>query len=204
MRDDSRRIIDTKRVANPIKSFMWYVELPASVEGFEGDVWDINSRISSISTPYNNMETGKETDGNSFWYFAKSVDIGSITLEVIEHEDGMTFEYFNSWMNMISNTNNTFNPPAFYKRPIKFFRLDSSKTKILLDNYSGYFVSAISDVANDYEANGLVKFTVTLTGDSVERVNLNNDQLQQSNKDDFFDKVTQSQRRKRSLLDLLL
>jgi len=204
MRDDARRIIDTKRLADPLKSFMWYVELPSNINNFGGDVWEINSRISSISTPYHVFETGKEIDGNSFWYFAKSIDIGSITLEIVEHEDGLSFDYFKNWQQMIANSNGTFNNPVDYKRDINFFRLDSGKTKIIYDKYTGYFISGISDVANDYETNGLVKFTVTLTGDNVERIGLNNEAAQQSNRDDFFSKVNQSRNSKRSLLDLLL
>lgn len=203
MREEARRIIDIKRNSNPVKSFMWYLELPANIEGFEGDVWELNGRIASISTPYHTFETGKEIDGNSFWYFAKSIDIGSITLEITEHEDGMSFDYFKNWQQMIANDNGTFNPPNYYKRNLNFFRLDSGKTKIIHDKYHGYFISGISDVANDYETNGLVKFTVTLTGDNVERIALDNSAAQQSNRDDFFGKVTQSRNSKKSLLDLL-
>lgn len=204
MREEARRIIDIKRTANPFKSYLWYVELPSDIGEFTGDVWELNGRISSISTPYHNFETGKEIDGNSFWYFAKSIDIGSITLEIVEHEDGMSFEYFKQWQQLINNDNGTFNPPFHYKRDLKFFRLDSGKTKILYDKYTGYFISGISDVANDYETNGLVKFTVTLTGDNVERIELNSEHTQQTNKDEFFSKVNQSRDSKTSLLDLLI
>ena len=178
MKENVRRIIDTKRISDPLKSFLWYVELPSDIVGFDGDVFEINSRISSINIPFPNYETAKETQANSFWYYTKSNDIGSITLEIVEHEDGKSFEYFQKWQDMIANSNGTFNPPFYYKKNINFFRLDQTKTKILLDKYKGYFISGISDVANDYETNGLVKFTVTLTGDSVEHQNLN--------KQDFF------------------
>jgi len=204
MREEARRIIDTKRIEDPLKSFMWYVELPSDIVGFDGNVFDINSRISSISTPYNAIETGKETAGNSYWYFAKSIDIGTITLEIIEHEDGGSFDYFEKWQNMIANINGTFNSPNHYKRDLKFFRLDSGKTKIILDKYNGYFISGISDVANDYETNSLVKFTVTLTGDAVEHQKLNSEAAQNANKEDFISKVNQSRKSKKSLLDLLL
>lgn len=204
MRDDARRIIDTKRTENPLKSFMWYVELPHDIVGFEGNVFDLNSRISSISTPYNTLETGRETQGNSFWYFAKSIDIGSITLEIVEHEDGLSYDYFEKWQQMIANSNGTFNPPKYYKRDLTFFRLDTTKTKVISDTYQGYFVSGISDVANDYETNGLVKYTVTLTGDSVQHKHMNRQSAQVANRDDFFNKIHESRRSKKSLLDLLL
>lgn len=218
MKDDIRRIIDTKRRASPMKSYLWYVELPIDIENFDGEVFEINSRISSINIPYPTFETDKEVQGNSWWYYAKSIDIGSITLEIVEHEDGKSFEYFQAWQKMIANQNGTFNPPKYYKKNVRVFRLDQARNKLIVDVYEGYFISGISDLANDYESNNLVKFTVTLTGDNVRHVNLikPNTKLEPEinrlaqvtelliSSKEFIDKVQSAKISKQSLTELLL
>ena len=218
MKDEIRRIIDTKRNAFPLKTYLWYMELPNTIKNFEGDVFEINSRIISVNLPYPTFETEKQIQGNSWWYYARSVDIGVITLEIIEHEDGKSFEYFQAWQQMIANKNGTFNPPKFYKKNIRFYRLDQTKNKLIVDVYEGYFISGISDVTNDYESNGLVKFTITLTGDAVQHINLIDPsatlspdinrlaqvtELLISGKE-FIDKVKTARISKKSLTELLL
>jgi len=173
MRENAKRIIDTKRRDEPMRSYLWYVELPSTIDNIRaGESFNINHRITSINVPFPSFETDKEIQGNSYWYFAKSIDIGSITLEVMEYEDGKTFEYFQAWQQMIANDNGTFNSPFHYKRDIKFFRLDDQKNKLVVDVYEGYFISGMSDISNEYEGNGMVKFTITLTGDSVTHTNM--------------------------------
>jgi len=216
---NTKRIMDTKRGASsPLRSYLWYVELPANIPNFNGDVFELNSRIMTINNPYNNLETDKEIHGNSFWYFAKNIDIGNITLEIMEHEDGRSFEYFKAWEKMIANNNGTFNPPAYYKRDIKIHRLDEMKNTVITDVYSGYFVSGVADLASDYETNGFVRYSITLTGDSVTRYNSGNtsDDLspEQSKLADisqkvidakeFIDKVQEARISKRSLIELFL
>ena len=159
----------------PLKSYLWRMELPVlDAGGYSSgisleDQREVSSRILSVSVPYNIMETDKAMHGNSFWYFPTSSDIGSITIEVMEYEDGLSYRYFDAWQKMIANNNGTFNPPNFYKRKVNFFRLNSNKDDVLIDTYSGYFVSGIGESSNDYESNNIVRLTVTLTGDSVTR-----------------------------------
>jgi hypothetical protein len=171
MKDRIQRAIDQKRKARPVKSYLWHMELPY-LNGFNGDYLEISTRILAVNLPNNMYSTEKESHGNSFWYYANGVDIGDVSIEVMEFEDGKTFEYFSYWQSFIGNQNGTFNPPVFYKKELNFFRLDAMKQKIMNDTYSGYFVSGISDIANDYESNDVVKYTITLTGDSVVHKNL--------------------------------
>lgn len=171
MRQRLQEAISRKRKTTPMKSYSWHIELPF-LNGFEGDHFDISTRILSVNLPYNNFSTDKEMHQNSYWYYANGVDIGDITIEVMEFEDCKTFEYFEYWQNMISNSNGTFNPPKFYKKDVNFYRLDGLKRQIINDKYQGYFVSGISEVSNDYDTNDVVRYTITLTGDSVTHTNL--------------------------------
>lgn len=173
MNKQLRASINKKRYQAPLKSYLWRVELPSNVTGFTtfSQLQDISTRVVTFNSPFTSIETDKEITGNSFWYFAKSSDIGSITLEVIEYEDGLSFQYFKAWQNMVTpkvpNASNLFNPPSYYKGDIRFIRMNSYKKDIWVDTYKGYFPTAISDLANDYETNGIVRFSVTLTGDDV-------------------------------------
>ena len=164
-----------RTLLSPLRSYLWRMELPSldsrtySSGLTQDEQFEVSSRILNANVPYNVAETDKANHGNSFWYFAKSTDIGPITLEVMEYADGLTYKYFSSWQKMISNNNGTFNPPAFYKKQVKFYRLDTNKEDVLLDVYSGYFVSGVGESTNDYETNNIIKLTITLTGDSVAR-----------------------------------
>lgn len=174
----------------PMKSFLWRVELPDLSKGNRGggyilsndafsaveDLYEVDpyihlemsKRITNISIPFVSIETDKAIIGNSYWYYGKQNDIGSISFEINEYEDGLSHRFMDTWKALMINPNGTYNPPVRYKRDIKFFRLNSTKSDIIVHTYKGYFVSAIADVANDYESNDIVKFAINLTGDSVE------------------------------------
>ena len=173
----------------PMKSFLWRVELPDLSTGNRGggyllsneafgaveDLYEIDSyihlslskRITNISIPFVSVETDKGVIGNSYWYYGKQNDIGAISLEILEFEDGLSYRYMDTWKALMINPNGTYNPPVRYKRDIKFYRLSANKNDIIVHTYSGYFVSAIADVNNDYESNELVKYAINFTGDSV-------------------------------------
>ena len=173
MKKQLRDAINAKRYNAPMKSYLWRVELPPNITGFTSfaQLQEIGSRIVSFTSPYVAIEADKEITGNSFWYYAKSSDIGTITLEVMEYEDNLSFKFFKAWKDMITPTvegaSNIFNPPFYYKGDIKLIRMNSYKNDIFEDLYKGYFPTSISDLTNDYETNSVVKFTVTLTGDDV-------------------------------------
>jgi len=128
----------------------------------------ISSRIVNISIPFISIDTEKVTSQNSYWYYARTNDIGNIAFELYEYEDGLSLEYITTWQNlMINDTYGTYNPPAMYKKRVKFFRLNSSRDEIVVHTYHGYFISGVADISNDYETNDIVKYAVNLTGDSV-------------------------------------
>jgi hypothetical protein len=173
----------------PMKSFLWRVELPDLSLGINNDSFSINSdavdsidelykidqtihttlskRVSTISIPFVTIETDKSIIGNSYWYYGKQNDIGSISFEILEYEDGLSYKFMDTWKSLMVNPNGTYNPPVAYKRDVKFYRLNSTKSDIIIHTYKGYFVSGIADINNDYETNEIVKFSINLTGDEV-------------------------------------
>lgn len=165
--------------STPLKSYMWFMKLPAIGDMSEDFVIDISTRITNMSVPYLQYETEKESIGNSFRYFAKSVDIGNITFEIIEMNDGKTRQYLNAWQSAMTGAKilgdssiavNAFNPPTMYKNKVIVFRLDDLKSTVYHDIYSGYFISGLEDMTSDYESSELMKYSVTLTGDEITNI----------------------------------
>lgn len=186
--------IQAQRFARPQFTYLWRVQLPdlsvdnvisgltlpnefsiSALTDFSGpsqtmDLELLSSRVSNISTPFIEIETDKSPEGNSFWYYARHNDIGTISMEIDEHEDGLTLDYLRKWIRLISpSEHGTYNPPALYKRDIKYYTLSSVKGDIDIQEfiYKGYFLNNIAEVASDYESNAIRRYNVTFTGDSV-------------------------------------
>ena len=154
-----------KREQSPQYDFLWKVELP-EVSNVSPE--DINHRIETFDSPFFELETTKVTAKNSFWYSASNNDVGQISMTVHDMEDGATLQYFLEWYKLIVNNDGTYNPPATYKKPIKFHRLSARYQEILHTyTYLQFFVTDIQTLSNTYESNDFTKFNVTLTGDSV-------------------------------------
>lgn len=194
--------IKRKHTKSPLRSYLWRVELPL-IPGFTIEqVMEVSTRVVATTVPFVTLETDKEIHGNSFWYHAKSSDIGNITLEVMEYDDALTFTYFNTWLKMVSNSNGTFNPPVYYKKDFKFYRMNTIKNDVVKDTYLGYFVAGVAELSNDYESNGVVRYTITLTGDSVKHEVLNS--TLGITPDQFLKSINIANQLKRSLKDYLL
>lgn len=131
---------------------------------------DINHRVATFDTPYFQMDTKKITDRNSYWYSASNNDIGAINITMDEFEDGATYRYLNDWKNLIVNADGTYNPPAAYKRTVKFIRMSATNLDLHVHFYEGYFISELSNIQNSYEGNGVLQYTATLTGDNINTV----------------------------------
>lgn len=180
-------VIQRKQSESPMRSYNWYIVLPDLTNGLNSpdavygdgvkDTLDLfseasinhklSTRITNISVPFSTVETEKENQGNSFWYYAKSNDIGQISFEMYEYEDNLTHNYIEAWQNLMFNSNGTYNAPVIYKRDIILYRLSSNKEQLVQHIYKNYFISGVADITNDYESNDIVKYAVNLTGDSV-------------------------------------
>lgn len=189
---DINKAIVSQQMARPQKDYLWRVELPdvslpsgeslgglsdpsllagtSSLFGQESffDMETLNYRVISAQVPFFEISTDNQSHQNSFWYYATTNDIGSITLEIEEHEDGQTYQYLNQWRSLIQNNNGTYNPPVMYKREIKYFKIANVKLDVSVHKYKGYFISNVSDLGNTYDSNGIMRYSVTLTGDDMD------------------------------------
>lgn len=188
IKDELRR----KQTEEPMRSYLWYTLLPnlllntnkepvrqygtgdgildaESLYQINQNIHrDLSLRIANISIPFMSVETEKAMRGNTYWYYGKQNDIGNVSFEIYEYEDGLSLKYLQAWQNMMMNSNGTYNSPVVYKNDIKFFRLSSNKEELVVHTYKNYFISGIADISNDYDANEVVRYSVNLTGDSVE------------------------------------
>lgn len=185
-------ILSRKRLDPPMKSFLWRIVLPDLLnkayinvgqvgvgDGVDNAInilnardrqyhLEVSSRVSNVTIPFNTFDTERAPQQNSFWYYAKHNDIGTITIECNEYEDGLTFRYFEAWRNMIVNSDGTYNAPNVYKQNIDFYRLSATHEDLIKHSFKNYFISTIADQTNDYEGNEIVRWSITLTGDSIE------------------------------------
>lgn len=177
------RALSKKKQQSPQYDYMWRVELPnldVAIPGnFIGNFMesiglfgtpspeDINHRVTSFDSPFFQLDTKKVTNRNTFWYTASNNDIGSITFNIHEMEDGKTLQYLVGWQNLIINEDGTYNPPAFYKKPVRFYRLSATTLDLHEYVYEGFFISEIATMNNTYDGNEVTTYNVTLTGDNI-------------------------------------
>lgn len=188
-----RDSLDKRRNSSPARSYLWYVELPSLTEAKPNSansltyatasrIWNesgdrnynesemklLNSLVTEITTPFFNFETDKVVDGSTFWYTAKHNDIGNISITLEEQENGMVYNYLNNWRAMIVNPDGTYNPPHFWKRNIYLHRLNLAKVEFQTFKFTNYFISEVSNLANNYDSNDVVKYQASFTGDALE------------------------------------
>lgn len=187
-------IIQQKYKQSPQLDFMWRVELPilsqysdptGAVSAYAKrflpslskptdpkvvssvGASEVSNRVYEISTSYHSFGVDKSIYATTTTNSAGTRDIGSITITIDEFEDGLTFKYINTWMSLISNTDLSRNPPVYYKRPIKFIRMDSQHADIGSSMYIGCWPSDINQISNNYEGNGVSQYNVTFQVDDV-------------------------------------
>lgn len=171
--------LSKKKQQSPQYDYLWRVEMPlleASPVSFMDEIGigggvtaeDINHRITSFDTPFFQLDTKKVTNKNSFWYTASNNDIGSISFTIHEMEDGKTLQYLTDWQNLIINEDGTYNPPAFYKKPVRFYRLSATTLDLHEYIYEGFFITEIATMNNTYDSNDVTAYSVTLTGDTID------------------------------------
>lgn len=210
-----KNLIEKREQLNPVKNYMWYCMLPdlhvydpyyplhndveIYLNQIDYEIQDtVSSRFATITSPFRNFDTEQTFYGNSVWKYAKTNNIPDITLELLDGEDGLTFQYFNTWMHLLRNeSDDTYNPPHVYKRNIKFYRINDAQEDIELIIYQGCFVSTINEITNDYESNELLKYQITLQSDNMFSLHFSNKDLIENN--DVINKIEKNSGK--SLLD---
>jgi len=199
MANESLKDLQARRASSkPARSYLWRVVLPdlritnalvpvhadavAALQELASDQhMNVSARINTMTTPYRTFESQQAMDKNGVWNYAGKHNTPEITIEVFEEEDGSTLHYFDTWMKLIRNvSDDTYNPPAIYKNPIVFIRMDTQRQDFEVTIYEGYFIQTINEVSNEYEGNDLVRYQVNLVGDNIIHHRISNNQQYQA------------------------
>ena len=184
---------DIRRKIEPARTYLWRVELPdlsimntgyvsesmnKAKDLYDGlippfDMEKFNTKITEVNTPYWTIDSDKVIDGASFWYTARHNDISNVSIVIDEDQYGNTLDYFDIWKALMVNDNGTYNPPAFWKKTIKVYRLNLLKLDFQVLEYNGYFPTELSNINNGYESDGALQYSVSFTGDTQTRGEIN-------------------------------
>ena len=130
----------------------------------------LSHRVFSVDMPYQSFEINKNTFGSTFFYTAANNEVGSMGIKIDEYEDGDSLRYVEAWRNLICNPDGSYNPPAVYKRDIKFIKMSSTGADLHITIYKNCFPNEISPSSFSYDSNTITQYSVTFTGDSVEHI----------------------------------
>lgn len=190
--------LSKKKSQNPQFDYLWRAELPSidvQVDSSGGDALqkyqsktqnpdqspavsaqEISHRIYEITPPHISFDTRKSIHGVSYRYAVDHHDIGTLSMLIDEMEDGMTLAYINQWMALMGNADGSRNPPAMYKKNIRFIKVSKAQTDIHYSEYIGYFPTEIQAVQHSYDGSGVVQYSVTFAGDDVRHTRVSPEQ----------------------------
>lgn len=155
-----------KAVANPVGTLG---EMIASAV-FEDDVVaqaEINHRVTSFDLPFPSHETRKVVSYGPGWKAAGNKDISSISLKIMEYEDGATLKYWDGWSKMVQRDDGVHNAPAFYKKNIRFVRMSVTGFDLHVSTCEGCFPVEIGNTNYSYDASGILQYNVTISVDKI-------------------------------------
>lgn len=136
-------------------------KLAVSVSGAQ----EVSNRVYEINTPFRNFAISKSLYGPTTTGSASTRDIGTLSIVIDEMEDSLTFKYILEWFGLVENSDMTRNPPAYYKRRIRMFRMSSVHSDIMVSDYMGCFPTEINPISNSTEGNSITQYAVTFSVD---------------------------------------
>lgn len=185
--------LEKKKNSTPQRSDLWMVRLPnlkehsdltsgktdlpsivnarkhvSSLEYINsiGDMEELNHRVVGITAPTATFDTDDVADGNGYWFTIAHNNINNITLTIEEYQDGLSFLYFKTWQDLVKPNGSLYAPPAIWKRPIEFYRIDISKQFWLQRTiYEKCTPIEIDDVSNTYDEPEILTYNVNILTD---------------------------------------
>jgi len=144
--------------------FRYDVFLPP---GEFGNAELVGNRVIEVNIPMPEFSSEGTPIGNSKWYYSLNNDIGSISMRVLEGEDGETINYFRKWQSRMVTEQGYHRVPLEYKRDVKIqlYSVDGKPTMLL--TFKDYFPTRIEFPAISGESSDVLIYTVELSGDSV-------------------------------------
>lgn len=144
----------------------------------------VGFRVSNVSIPMFQTSPSQVTFGNTYWQKPGNMEIGTLTLEIVETEDGKTMQYLQRWNDLMFNKNAhgniTYNPPMYFKRPVYAYHLNGMKSDLIEFKFDGAYIGSIENQSKDYESSDFFRLSVTLPVDKMSYQILTPQQVKQT------------------------
>lgn len=204
--------LERKKNSTPQRTDLWIVRLPnlkehsnlttgktdlpsitnarshvSSLEYIEsvGNMEKLNHRVVGITAPTATFDTDDVASGNGYWFTVAHNNVNNITLTIEEYQDGLSFMYFKTWQDLIKPNGSLYAPPAVWKRPIEFYRIDISKNFWLQRTvYENCTPTEIEDVSNTYDEPEILTYNINILtdGPSISFQNIDNQLIDEERK----------------------
>lgn len=129
---------------------------------------EINHRVTSFDLPFPSFDTRRVNTMGEGWKAATIKSVGTISMKMMEYEDGATLKYCTDWLKRVNRDDGCRNVPSFYKKPIKLVRLSTSGLDLHVSTCTGCFPLEVGTVSHSYDASGIIEYTITFAVDTIE------------------------------------
>lgn len=185
---------------NPMMGYNWQIQFPrlepidigtrqptnflGMYEGSEAwselmgiDPKIVGERVTSVELPSFNVETKKIKAGLKTINIPIWGELGNLTMNIDEYDDGATYGYITAWMGLTGlgpaasffgkNDGISSAGKASYKRDIFLTRFSSSMNAVEVMWFKGVFPSAISPASQNYEDEGILTHNISFSCDDA-------------------------------------
>lgn len=129
---------------------------------------EVNHRVTSFDVPFPNFAVKKVDSIGVGWKAAAGTEISTISMKLLEYEDGASLKYITGWMGAVQTEEGTYNPPSLYKKKISLIRMSSSGMDLHVSTCIGCFPIEVATVSHSYESNAITQYNVTMSVDTIE------------------------------------
>lgn len=155
----------------PATPFRFVVGFNDSIENQSEHTKHLPLHVTSGTFPYKAFEDTNATKGNRRVYLPSFYDVSDVTINFVESESNIVWDWYNSWTNKLffSKKHSLFNLPSKYKKSFYVYRLSRDFSRVHALKYIGAYPKSLSDIEYDYSNNSeLMIFSVTFSVDDVD------------------------------------
>lgn len=162
--------------ADPLMSYTWYVELPAA--GFNAGGMPLPYYyVEEATLPFRSYETRTVFRNGNYRKYPQKYSVTDMSLTVYADADGVALRYLESWLNsplvsFASATSETSGglwvaPEGTVKRSIIAVILAPNYGKVAYLEYTGAWITSISELGQDASPSTRVTYKVNVSVDDV-------------------------------------
>lgn len=155
---------------SPQFSYLFDIILPVDIV-LGIDSFLVSGRIISASLPFDRYEVGSYFHGTDKKNYAKTREVGSLRLTVLEASDGKTGSFFRAWESLVRDPVSKFmRAPDVYKKTVTVLLLNSMGLVNQTIKLEGCFPLGRNEVSLNYEQSSVLVYEVEFPVDDVSAV----------------------------------